>query len=80
MKRSCMKVYSLSDQRADTKNMVGWETLEATRFICQRHWFGKEEVGNSPENTPFLSGCAKPSWEVQDLQCTGRGFDPWSGD
>ena len=45
MKRSCMKVYSLSDQRADTKNMVGWETLEATRFICQRHWFGKEEVG-----------------------------------
>ena len=28
MKCACMKVYSLSDQRADTKNMAGWETLE----------------------------------------------------
>ena len=45
MKCTCMKVYSLSDQRADTKNMAGWETLEEKRFIYQRHWFGKEEVG-----------------------------------
>ena len=45
MKCSCMKVYSISDQRADTENTVGSETLEKKKFICQRHWFGKEEVG-----------------------------------
>lgn len=54
-------------------------TCRSTPWPCyQKLQFGKGEVGNSPENIS-LSGCAKPSWEVQDLQRRGRGFDPWSG-
>lgn len=32
------------DQRADTKNMEVGGTLEKKRFICQKYWFGEEEL------------------------------------
>lgn len=39
-----MKVYSIFNQRADTKNMEGEKALEEKRLIYQRHSFGEEEL------------------------------------
>lgn len=39
-----MKVYSIFNQRADTKNMEGEKALEEKRLIYQRHSFREEEL------------------------------------